>query len=372
MANDIFNTKKLGFGLMRLPKKPVLIDVDQTAQMTDLFLEAGFTYFDTAYVYIGSETAARKARVERHPRESYTLASKLNAGIAPTAQAAKRQLSTTLKRTGAGYIDYYLLHCLMESNVEKYEKFGLWDFVKEQKAKGKIRHFGFSFHDSPQLLDEILTKHPEAEFVQLQINYLDWEDPKVASRANYEVARKHDKPIIVMEPVKGGKLADPPEEVKALMRAYAPEASPASWAIRFAASLPGVVTVLSGMSNVEQMQDNLSYMADFRPLNDEEREVIRKAQEIMGRSAAIPCTACAYCTENCPMSIPIPEIFAAANRHYTAGQTAEAKAAYAAATEGRGRATDCIECRQCEGACPQHLEITGLLKKSAALLEETE
>ncbi len=369
MANDIFNTKKLGFGLMRLPKKPVLIDAVETAEMTDLFLDAGFTYFDTAYVYLGSEAAARKALTERHPRESYTLASKLNAGIAPTARAAKYQLTTSLKRSGAEYFDYYLLHCLMASNVEKYEKFGLWDYVQEQKEKGRIRHFGFSFHDSPALLDEILTKHPEAEFVQLQINYLDWEDPKVASRANYEVARKHNKPIIVMEPVKGGKLADPPEEVKALMRAYAPDASPASWAIRFAASLEGVEVVLSGMSNVAQMKDNLSFMGDFKPLNEEEQAIIRKAQEIMGRSAAIPCTACAYCTENCPMSIPIPEIFAAANRHFSAGQTANAKAAYAAATEGRGKASDCIECRQCEGACPQHLEITSLLKKCAETLE---
>lgn len=370
MANEIFNTKKLGFGLMRLPKKPVTIDVEQTKQMVDAFLDAGFTYFDTAYVYLGSENAARKALVERHPRESYTLASKLNAGVAPTARAAKYQLTTTLKRTGAGYIDYYLLHCLMQSNVEKYEKFGLWDFVKEQKAKGKIRHFGFSFHDSPALLDEILTKHPEAEFVQLQINYLDWEDPKVASRACYEVARKHNKPIIVMEPVKGGKLADPPEEVKALMRAYAPNASPASWAIRFAASLEGVVVVLSGMSNTAQMEDNLSYMQEFKPLNEEEQAVIRKAQEIMGRATAIPCTGCAYCTENCPMSIPIPDIFAAMNKHLSAGQTAEAKAAYAAAIDGKGRASDCIECKQCEGACPQHLEITGLLKKCAVALEE--
>ena len=369
MADTIFNTKKLGFGLMRLPKKPVLIDVAQSAEMTDLFLEAGFTYFDTAYVYLGSEAAARKALTERHPRESFTLASKLNAGIAPTARAAKYQLTTSLKRTGAGYFDYYLLHCLMRSNVEKYENFGLWDYVAEQKEKGRIRHFGFSFHDSPELLDEILTKHPEAEFVQLQINYLDWEDPKVASRANYEVARKHNKPIIVMEPVKGGKLADPPEEVKALMRAYAPDASPASWAIRFAASLPGVATVLSGMSNVAQMQDNVSFMKDFQPLNDEEQAIIRRAQEIMGRSAAIPCTGCAYCTEDCPMRIPIPEIFAAQNKHLTAGQTDEARAAYAAATEGKGKATDCIGCRQCEGACPQHLEITELLKKCAKTLE---
>ena len=361
---------KLGFGLMRLPKKPVRIDVDHAKRMVDLFLEAGFTYFDTAYVYLGSEDAARKALVERHPRESYTLASKLNASIAPTAGVAKRELSTSLKRTGAGYFDYYLLHALMENNYEKYEKFGLWDFALEAKEKGLIKHLGFSFHAGPKLLDELLTRHPEAEFVQLQLNYADWEDPKVQSRANYEVARKHGKPIVIMEPVKGGKLADPPEEVKALMRAYAPEASFASWAIRFAASLEGVLTVLSGMSNEAQMRDNLSFMKDFKPLNAEERGVIAKAQEILGKSAAVPCTACRYCTEGCPMDIDIPALFSAFNLHLANGRTQEAKAAYAAATAKSGKASDCITCRQCEEACPQHLPITELLAKCAQTLEE--
>ncbi len=363
-------TPKLGFGLMRLPKVTVRTDVKQTAAMVDKFLEAGFTYFDTAYVYVGSEAAAKKALVDRHPRESYTLATKVNAMAAPTEKAAKKQFETSLKRTGAGYFDYYLLHALSSGGVGRYDKFGLWDFVKEQKEKGLIKHIGFSYHDGPELLDRLLTDHPEAEFVQLQINYADWENPKVTSRANYEVARKHNKGIVIMEPVKGGRLADPPAEVKKLFKDYAPDASPASWAIRFAASLDGVITVLSGMSNLAQMEDNLGFMSDFKPLNDDERAIIQKAQVVLGKSAAIPCTACRYCVEGCPKHIPIPEIFAAANKHLTNGQTAEAKADYQAAVKGRGKASDCVGCHQCEKMCPQHLPVIDQLKKCAGLLEE--
>ena len=292
------NVPKLGFGMMRLPRKPVTTDLAQTKEMVDLFLQAGGTYFDTAFIYPGSEDATRKALVERYPRERFTLATKLNAAIvpiSPTEKAAKNQFYTSLERTGAGYFDYYLLHTLMENNYRRYEKLHLWDFVNEQKAKGLIRHVGFSFHDGPELLDKILTEHPEAEFVQLQLNYADWENPKVTSRANYEVARRHGKSIVVMEPVKGGALADPPAEVKQLFRACRPEMSCASWAIRFAASLDGIITVLSGMSNVAQVKDNISYMQNFRPLDAEEQAVIREAQRILGRSATVPCTACGYC-----------------------------------------------------------------------------
>ena len=360
----------LGFGLMRLPRKGLATDVEQVKQMVDLFMEAGFTYFDTAYIYIGSEAAIKKALVDRYPRESYTLATKLNALIAPTEKAAKKQFTTSLERTGAGYFDYYLLHALMENNYAKYDKFHLWDFAAEQKAKGLIKHVGFSFHAGPELLDRLLTQHPEVDFIQLQINYADWENPSVASRANYEVARRHGVSITVMEPVKGGALAKPPKAVEELFKGCHPDMSCASWAIRFVASLDGIITVLSGMSNLEQMRDNLSYMKDFKPLNDEEREIILEAQRILGRSSTIPCTACRYCTEGCPKRIPIPDIFAAMNKQLGSGQIAEAKAAYQAAAAEGHRASDCVACGQCERACPQHLAITEYLKQGAKMLED--
>ena len=279
--------KKLGFGLMRLPKKGFHTDIGQVKEMVDLFLEAGFTYFDTAFVYGTSEEDIKKALVDRYPRDRYTLTTKLNAMAAENEQAAKSQFYKSLERTGAGYFDFYLLHALMANNYTKYDTYHIWDFVKEQKAKGLIKRFGFSYHADPVLLDKLLTIHPEVDFIQLQINYADWENPSVTSRGNYEVARKHSKPVVIMEPVKGGALANPPKGVQKLFREYAPDASFASWAIRFAASLDGVMTVLSGMSNTAQMKDNLSYMKDFRPLNDDEQEIIRKAQRIMGNSSTI-------------------------------------------------------------------------------------
>ena len=365
------DTPKLGFGLMRLPRKAgVVMDVEQVKEMVDLFLEAGFTYFDTAFIYAGSESTIRKALVERYPREAYTLATKVNAFLmAPTEKAAKNQFYTSLKRTGAGYFDYYLLHSLKENNYRRYDKFHLWDFVKEQKEQGTIRHFGFSFHDDPSLLNQILTEHPEVDFVQLQINYADWENPAVTSRENYETARRHGKSIVVMEPVKGGTLADPPRQIRELFKAYAPDRSCASWAIRFAASLDGIITVLSGMSNVAQMKDNISFMKDFEPLNEEEQKIIQSAQKILGMSSAIGCTACRYCTEGCPKQIPIPDVFRAMNKQLGNGQLQEAAEAYRAAVNGAGKASDCIECRACERACPQHLPITSCLKQAVDMFE---
>ena len=364
------DTPKLGFGLMRLPRKGARIDVKQVAEMVDMFMDAGFTYFDTAFVYIGSEKAIKKALVDRYPRDSYTLATKLNAFlVAPTESAAKKEFFTSLKRTGAEYFDYYLLHALMQNNYTKYDRFRLWDFVNEQKERGLIKHVGFSFHAGPELLDRILTEHPEVDFVQLQINYADWENPSVTSRANYEVARAHGTSIVVMEPVKGGALADPPKDVRQLFDTYAPDMSYASWAIRFAASLDGILTVLSGMSNVAQMRDNLSYMKDFQPLNDDEQRIIQQAQRIIGNSSTIPCTACRYCVEGCPRKIAIPDIFAAMNKQLGNGQFEEAEAAYAAAAPTGHRASDCIRCLQCEQACPQHLPITEHLREAARMLE---
>ena len=366
------STPKLGFGLMRLPKKGLKIDIEQTKQMVDMFMDAGLTYFDTAYVYDlgGSERAAKAALVDRYPRESFTLATKLCAWMgAYNEKSAKQQLFTSLERTGAGYFDYYLLHALQAGNYKLYDKYHIWDFVKEQKEKGLIKHWGFSFHATPDILDELLTAHPDAEFVQLQLNYADWENPKVASRENYEVARRHGKSIVVMEPVKGGALAKPPKAVGEIFTAADPDASYASWAIRFAASLDGIITVLSGMSNIAQMQDNLSYMKDFKPLSDTEQSAIRKAQEIMTAVKSIPCTACHYCTAGCPKQIPIPEIFAARNQQLVWGQLEEGKRQFEQATASVGKPSDCISCRQCEKACPQQIDVTERLKECKQAFE---
>ena len=363
------NTPKLGFGLMRLPKNEVgKIDIEQTKQMVDMFMDAGLTYFDTAYVYDDgdSERAAKTALVDRYPRESFTLATKLNAWMgANNEETAKQQFYTSLERTGAGYFDYYLLHALQTGNYKLYDQYHIWDFVKEQKEKGLIKHWGFSFHASPDLLDEILTAHPDAEFVQLQLNYADWENPDVTARGNYEVARKHGKSIVVMEPVKGGSLANPPKEVGKVLKDVSPDASYASWAIRYVASLDGIITVLSGMSNIEQMQDNLSYMKDFKPLNAEEQTAIRKAQEIMTGINSIPCTACHYCTAGCPKKIPIPEIFSARNQQLVWGQLEEGSRQYTKAVESAGKAIDCISCGQCERTCPQQIDVITRLKDCA-------
>ena len=362
------NTPKLGFGLMRLPKKGGKIDIEQTKQMVDLFMKAGLTYFDTAYVYDegDSERAAKAALVDRYPRESFTLATKLCAWMgAQNEETAKQQFYTSLERTGAGYFDYYLLHALQAGNYKTYDKYHIWNFVKEQKAKGLIKHWGFSFHATPDILDEILTAHPDAEFVQLQLNYADWENPDVTARENYEVARKHGKSIVVMEPVKGGALANPPKEVGKVFKEVSPDASYASWAIRYVASLDGIITVLSGMSNLEQMQDNLSYMKDFKPLNAEEQAAIRKAQELMNGIKSIPCTACHYCTAGCPKKISIPEIFAARNQQLVWGQLEEGHRQYSELVKSTGKASDCIACGQCERACPQQIDVITRLKDCA-------
>ena len=363
------NTPKLGFGLMRLPKIDGKSDVKETSEMIDLFLGAGFTYFDTAYAYGDSEATAKTALVERYPRDSFTLATKMNTRMAEDEASSKQQFYTSLERTGAGYFDFFLLHGIMGKNYTSYGEWGLWDFVQERMAEGLIKHPGFSFHGDAPLLDKLLTEHPWIEFVQLQINYADWENPDVTSRAVYEMARKHGKSIVIMEPVKGGKLADPPEEVKEIFKAVNPDASFASWGIRFAASLEGVIAVLSGMSNIAQMKDNISYMKDFVPLNEKEREAIRAAQKALGHDTSIPCTACRYCVDGCPQSIAIPDIFAAMNKRRSDGQLQEAETMYRSAAENGGKASDCVECLQCENACPQHLPVTKLLKECAEVFE---
>ena len=358
---------KLGFGLMRLPKNADgSIDIPQTSKMVDKFIAAGGTYFDTAYVYDNgdSEKATKAALVDRYPRDKFTLCTKLNAWMmCHDEKSAKQQFYTSLERTGAGYFDFYLLHALQRSNYRKYDEYHIWDFVKEQKMKGLIKYYGFSFHADPALLEEILTEHPDVDFIQLQINYADWENPGVASRECYEIARRHGVSITVMEPVKGGSLANPIQKVKDIFTAAKPDASFASWAIRYVASLDGIITVLSGMSNLSQMEDNLSYMKDFKPLSVDEQKVIAAVQAALNEDKSIPCTACHYCTDGCPAQIPIPEIFAVKNDEDKNKSWDGGKQKYAIATQGKGRASNCVECGQCESACPQHLPIINLLKE---------
>ncbi len=369
---------KLGFGLMRLPhvddsmEKP--IDIEKTKEMVDLFLKSGFYYFDTAYCYPGSEDATREALVERYPRESYLLATKLPAWAdAKTTEEAQQMFYTSLERTGAQYFDYYLLHNIEKNRIKSFDNFKIWDFVQELKQKELIKHVGFSFHDHPDFLDEVLTQHPEMEFVQLQINYADWDDPVVEARANLEVAVKHNKPVIIMEPLRGGKLCKLPPAAEKTFKKVAPDSSMASWGIRFARSMPNLITVLSGMSTLEQMQDNIdivskNYTAGF---SDKEQQAISKVQKILADIPRIPCTDCRYCTKDCPQNIPIPTLFDAYNDYLVYDDLNAAKIGYgfAISNSGNGKGSDCVECGQCEDVCPQSISIVSKLKEVVEKLE---
>lgn len=362
------NIKKLGFGLMRLPRIGDTIDIEQIKQMVDLFLAEGFTYFDTAWAYAGSEDAIRQALVERYPREKFQLATKNAAWInCKSREDAINQFETSLRQTGAGYFDFYLLHNLGESRTKFFDDFDMWNFLQEKKQEGLIKHLGFSSHARPEELDELLTKHPEMEFVQLQINYADWENPPIQSRRCYEVARKHNKPIIIMEPVKGGSLAKPPASVEKVLKAANPDASCASWAIRYAADLEGVITVLSGMSSLEQMKDNLSYMKKFTGLSKEERATIETARQELIKIPLIPCTTCDYCAKVCPMNIGISGSFTAMNYYtlYHNMENASHQEEWQVTGHGKKRASECIKCGKCEKACPQHIHIRDELVKVA-------
>lgn len=373
------NAKKLGFGLMRLPltdpNNGASVDVELLKTMVDAFLEKGFTYFDTAWMYCGfqSECAIREALVKRHPRDSYTLADKLHAGFLKTKEDRERIFQEQLRKTGVDYFDYYLLHDVGTDHYKTYQELDCFRWLEEKKAQGLARHIGFSYHDNAELLDRVLTEHPEVEFVQLQLNYLDWDSEGVQSRKCYETAVKHGKPVIVMEPVKGGTLARVPESVEKMFREARPEMSIPSWAIRFAASLEHVMVVLSGMSNMEQLLDNTDYMADFQPLSAQEQALVKKAVDAINSTIAIPCTGCSYCTEGCPQRIAIPKYFSLYNADL---QEIKEKSwrpqgeYYTRLTMNFGKASDCLECGQCEQVCPQHLPIIRHLKDVAARFEK--
>lgn len=367
--------KKLGFGFMRLPllnKESDVVDLELVKKMVSLFMKRGFTYFDTAYVYHNgkSESLLKQALVDNYPRDSFTVATKL-AIFEPRIDKKRQEEMFEEQRTrlGVDYIDYYLLHALSRERMEIVDRLESFDFIKQKKLEGKIRNIGFSFHDKPEALDYILNKHPEVDFVQLQINYLDWENPLVESRACHEIAKKYHKPVIVMEPVKGGTLVNLPLEAEKILK-QASNLSVASWAIRYAASLDNVFMVLSGMSTLEQVEDNTSYMEEFKPLNEKEKDILSSIVPIIDNSIAIPCTACGYCLKGCPMNIPIPQLFSLYNKEKIfPSQIKDAKNNYLKITSSQFLASSCLKCGACEKSCPQHLKIRDCLEKIADKFE---
>jgi len=372
------NEKRLGFGMMRLPMVEGAVDFDLCHKMVEHFRRQGGTYFDTALMYCDkqSESAVGEFLTSRYPRDSYTLATKLHPAFFNSKEERDTVFFSQLEKTGVTYFDYYLLHAIDRNCYGKFTDLDCFNWLMDKKRQGLVRHMGFSFHDSADFLDKVLTEHPEMEFVQLQLNYLDWDSEDVQSRRCYEVARKHGKPVIVMEPVKGGTLAVLPEQAESLLRAAHPDWTPASWALRFVMELPGVMAVLSGMSNWDQMEDNLFTTADPVYLTEEDHALIRQVTAILRGQESIPCTGCAYCVTDCPMSIPIPRIFSIYNEdqqiyggkdhpEWNGGVWTPAMTYYDNLTKEGGKASSCIGCGVCAEACPQHLDVPALLRTVA-------
>ena len=373
MSIELSKMPKLGFGLMRLPEKNGAVDIDRVSEMVDKYMKMDKRYFDTAYVYHGgrSEVAAREALVKRYPRDSFMLATKLPAWEIKQESDVERIFNEQLERAGVDYFDFYLLHSIEDgNNYDTYVKYDCFSWGVKKKEEGKIKHFGFSYHGSPELLEEILDAHPEVEFVQIQLNYLDRTNPVVRSEALYNILHERNIPIVVMEPVRGGMLASLTPDQEAKYKALRPDNSIASWALRYVASLPGVMTVLSGMSNEEQMDDNIKTFTDFEPITEEEMRVINEVTEEILSIPQIGCTSCKYCTPGCPMSISIPDVFRTINTLRRYPDDWRSKNFYSGLITRSGKASDCIACGQCEGVCPQHLDIIDLLKEAADILDK--
>jgi len=363
--------KNFGFGCMRLPMNGEVVDTAEINRMVDLFLESGFNYFDTAHGYLGgkSETALRECLTSRYPRDCYILTNKLTNFFFKRESDIRPFFQSQLEACGVEYFDFYLMHAQSADKFAYFKRCRAYETALELKAEGKIRHFGISFHDRAAVLDQILTEYPQVEVVQIQLNYLDWEDPAVESRKCYEVCRKHQKPVIVMEPCKGGNLVKLPKDAKAVLDGLA-GGSPASYAIRFAAGHDGVMMVLSGMSDLAQMEDNLSHMKDFHPLDEREQAAVDRVCTLIREKNMISCTACRYCTAGCPMKISIPDLFACFNAKTTFHDWNADYYYNNVHTVYNGKASACVKCGKCEAACPQHLPIRELLEKTAAEFEK--
>lgn len=372
MGIDLSKMSKLGFGLMRLPEKDGEIDLERVKTMVDRYMQAGMNYFDTAYVYHGgkSEVAAREALVKRYPRESFMIATKLPAWEIKKESDIDRIFNEQCERAGVDYFDFYLLHSIEDgSNYDTYVKYDCFNWGLKMKEEGRIKHIGFSYHGSPELLEKIVDAHPEMEFVQIQLNYLDRTNPVVQSQKLYDILHKRNIPMIIMEPVRGGMLSNMAPEIEAKFKAKRPNDSVASWALRYAASLDGVMTVLSGMSNEEQMEDNIKTFTNFEPVTDDEMKIIDEVTDAILKIPQIGCTSCRYCTEGCPMSISIPDVFRTINTLRRYPDDWRAKNFYSGLVSRSGKAGDCVGCGQCEGVCPQHLPIIDLLKEASQILD---